>query len=59
MDKKCPDCEKPYDSSMFKITTIADHWYAQCPEKHEYEVAKSGNNDFEYFTPKRPKPLKK
>lgn len=55
MDKKCPDCETSCDSSKFQIIPMGHHWYARCPNKHEYEVQKSGEHDFEFFTPKRPK----
>ncbi len=57
MEKKCLDCGKFYDSSLFKHSHIANHWYMECPEGHKNEVAKANDNDWEFFTPKRPKPV--
>ena len=58
MEKKCPDCEMSYDSSMFEQSQIAYHWYMKCPNGHEYEVQKDNDHDWKYFIPKRPKPNK-
>ena len=61
MEKKCIGCGHIGDSNDFKASQIGlNYLYIKCPEcKREYEVMKSGEGDWSYMSPPRPKPNKK